>query len=132
MTSFYPIIQLIGRVLMSLIFFYAAYSKVNHWDGTLAEIAGKGIPQGPILLFLICLVEFLGALCLVIGYKTRLASYFLFGAMIVTIYLFNDFWNLSGSQKDLQFALFLKNLAIMGGLCLVAVAGAGSLSIDKK
>jgi putative oxidoreductase len=130
MKLFHSILMLVGRVAISLIFFAAAYHKITHWDAAIYEMAAMGIGQAPIFLFLTCMIEFLGGLSLVLGFKTRWGAAVLALFLIPATIVFHNFWSYSESVDDLQ--LFLKNLAIFGGLLYVAVSGPGALAIDKR
>ena len=43
--------------------------------------------------------------------------------MIPTTILFHPFWYMEGAPRDLQTIMFLKNLAILGGLILMLLHG---------
>ena len=46
--------------------------------------------------------------------------------------LFRNFWTLTGAGQQDALVHFLKNLAIMGGLLIVATFGAGAYSLDNR
>lgn len=68
--------------------------------------------------------------CLILGYKTRLAALVLISFLIPTTLISHDFWHTEGVEKNLQIALFFKNVAIAGGLLYVVGCGAGRTGID--
>jgi putative oxidoreductase len=73
------------------------------------------------------LVEFVGGIAILVGFQTRIAAaivgLFTIGATLVAHMNFAEGMNALMAQK---------NLAIAGGLFLLALHGAGSLSIDAK
>jgi putative oxidoreductase len=124
--------MLIGRLLLAAIFLISAYNKVMNYDGTVAYMTSKGLPMVPLLLGLSILIEFLGGLSLVIGYKIRAFAVLLMLYLIPLTLTMHDFWMVQDPLlKQDQMYHFLKNLAIMGGLLYVASAGAGYLGFDR-
>ena len=84
------------------------------------------------LLAVAAVVEIVGGLSILTGTFARLGALSLIAFLVVTTFLFHDFWTLSGPARDLQITMFLKNLSILGGLLLVLGFGAGGASVDKK
>lgn len=122
---------LIGRILLSLIFILAGVGKFMDYEGTAQYMASKGMTMIPVFLYSAAVVELLGGLALLIGYKIRIAAIVLILFLIPTTLIFHDFWNVDVIAKQLQMILFLKNLAIMGGLFYVLGSGAGKFSLDR-
>ena len=56
----------------------------------------------------------------------------LFLYLIPTTYFFHNFWAAQGRRSKPQMVNFLKNVAIMGGLLVLAVNGAGANSADAE
>jgi putative oxidoreductase len=52
--------------------------------------------------------------------------------LIPTTAIFHNFWALQGMEQQDNMINFLKNLAIMGGLLVLAANGPGSYSIDER
>jgi putative oxidoreductase len=72
-------------------------------------------------------VELLGGLALLAGFKTRQVALILGAFTVVTaIFFHHDF------ADQMQMVMFLKNLAITGGLLFVAVFGPGKISVDRR
>jgi putative oxidoreductase len=123
---------LLGRILLSVIFLLSAFGKITHFSGMEQFMASKGLPAVPLLLVLALLTEALGGLSLLLGFKARWGALLLFLFLIPTTLIFHDFWTLTGAlRQDMQIH-FLKNLAIMGGLLMVAANGPGAFSLDKE
>ncbi|MGA9753400.1 MAG: DoxX family protein [Acidobacteriota bacterium] len=122
---------LIGRILLSVIFLFSAFGKVTHFSGMEQFMASKGMPAVPVLLVLALLTEALGGLSLLLGFKARWGALLLFLFLIPTTLIFHDFWALTGAMRQDMQIHFLKNLAIMGGLLMVAANGPGAFSLDK-
>lgn len=115
---------LLGRVLLSLIFIFSGFSKIMDYPGTQAYMESMGMPGS--MLALVIIVELLGGLAILVGFKTRLFALLLIGFNIISALIFHsDF----GDQT--QMTMFMKNIAIAGGFLLLFAQGAGSYSIDN-
>lgn len=125
------LLVLIGRWLISAVFLFAVSQKILHWDATLVAMTAKGIPMPLLALAGAALVEFLGALALIIGAYTRYAAAVLFFFLIPVTWYFHAFWALpAGDEQNLQLIMLLKNCAIAGGLLYLIAEGPGKLSRD--
>lgn len=125
-------LTLIARILLAAIFISAGFSKLFGFDGTVAYIASKGLPAPVVLAALTTALEILGGIAIVFGYKTRVAGLLLGGFTILAAFIFHNFWAVPADQAYIQNIMFMKNLSMAGGLFLLTVFGAGSLSIDSK
>ena len=119
------VIELAGRILLGHIFLLAGINKISAYEGTAGYMEAMGVPG--MLLPLVIILEIVGGLALIIGFKTKWAAITLAGFTVVAAILFHaDF------SDQTQMILFMKNWAITGGLLLVYVYGAGELSVDRK
>ncbi|SES94102.1 putative oxidoreductase [Nitrosomonas marina] len=116
--------ELTARILLAQIFFLAGYSKIGGYENTQGYMNAMGVPGE--LLPLVILLELGGGLALIAGWKARWVSIILALFTIAAAVLFhNDF------SDQMQLIMFKKNIAIAGGLILLAVYGAGTYSIDR-
>ncbi len=119
-------IILAARVLLAQIFLVAGFGKLGAgYAGTQAYMEAMGIPG--MLLPLVIALEIGGGLALIVGFMTRWAALALAGFAVVSAVIFHANF---GDQT--QAILFMKNLAMAGGLLLLYVQGAGSYSLDAK
>lgn len=125
-------IAVAGRVLLALVFILAGFSKFGGLEGTAGYIASKGLPMPAVLAFLTALLEVVGGLALAIGYQARLAAIALAAFTLLATFLFHNFWAMPAEQAFVQQLMFMKNLAITGGLLFVFSMGAGPLSVDSR
>jgi len=123
-------LALIARILLAVVFIVSGYGKIGGFDGTVAAIAGKGIPLPQVAAAITILIELGGGILLVLGWKTRWLGLIFFLWLIPTTALFHDFWAAPPDQHMAQQIHFMKNLAIMGGMLMVYAFGPGRLSID--
>jgi putative oxidoreductase len=73
-----------------------------------------------------------GGLALLLGWGTRWAALALAGFTLVASLFFHNFWAMPADQVMLQQLMFFKNIAVAGGLLVLAAFGAGALSVDAK
>lgn len=122
---------LLGRALLSAIFLSGGLQKFESLGETAQWIASQGLPVPGALAVAAATVEVLGGLSLLLGFATPAAALVLALYLVPTSFVFHDFWRLSGLERELQLAHFLKNLAIGGGLLYVLAHGAGAYSLDR-
>lgn len=114
-----------GRVLMSAIFLFAGYGKIVAYSATQGYMESVGLPGG--LLPLVIALELGGGLALLLGFQARLAALLLAGFSVVSALLFHfDF------ADQMQSILFMKNLAMAGGLLFVVAAGSGGIALGRR
>jgi putative oxidoreductase len=118
------LILLLGRLLLSLIFLHESLSLATNLSATLAGFSKLGLPA-PMALAVIALQ--LGAgLSIATGLFSRLGAVALALFCLATALLFHT--NLTNQNELLHFE---KDLAIAGGMFVLAISGAGSLSIGR-
>lgn len=122
----------IGRFCLSLIFLLSALGKLTDWQGTAGYMASKGMPLVPFFLVGAIVLELAGGLSVLLGFKTRWGVALLVIFLIPATLIFHNFWTFEGQERQLQMIMFLKNLAILGGLLLLGSLGPGSCSLDEK
>lgn len=125
-------LPLVGRVLLGILFLLSGINKLMGPGGTAGFIASKGLPMADVLVWIVIAVEIVGGLMLITGYKSWLAALGLVVFTLAATVIFHNFWALEGQAKTIQQILFMKNLAIIGGLLLLAHFGPGSMSLDRK
>ncbi|MBN8429604.1 DoxX family protein [Microbulbifer salipaludis] len=115
--------KLMARILMSVMFIVAGYSKIGAYAGTQEYMASAGVPG--FLLPLVILLELGGGLAILFGFFTRWVAVAFAAFCVVSAWLFH---NVPGDQ--MQQILFMKNITIAGGFLILACAGAGRFSFD--
>ena len=119
------IIELVGRIFLSLIFLLAGFQKIFNYEGTIVYMENFGVPG--YLSIPAIIIEILFPLLVIIGYKTKLASIILaLFAILLAMIFHTDFSN------QMQLMSFLKNFAIAGGFLIIFIRGAGKYSIDQR
>ena len=120
-----PLAELTARAALAAMFLLAGINKISGYVGTQGYMESQGVPG--FLLPLVIILEVGGGVALLLGWKTRIAAFALSGFCVLAALLFHlDFGD------RLQQILFMKNIAIAGGLMILCCAGAGAFSIDRR
>lgn len=118
---------LVGRILLSILFIFAGFGKLTAISATAGWFGSIGLPVPTVTAVVVGLVELLGGLAILVGFQTRIAAIvvalFTLGATVIAHLDFSD---------AMQVLMLQKNLAIAGGLLILAIVGAGSFSIDGR
>jgi putative oxidoreductase len=127
----HPFVPLLGRLLITYIFITSGTGKVFSWDANVQYMSTRHLPEIPVLLAIATLIEVGGSVCLITGYQARVAAIVMFMYMIGLTLIFHNYWAASGNLAGIQETHFRKNLAIMGGLLMLAYAGPGPWSLGQ-
>jgi putative oxidoreductase len=123
---------LVGRVLLAYLFIPAGWAKIGGFAGTAGYIASKGLPLPEVATAITIAIELGLGLFLLVGWRARWAALGLAVFVAIITPLFHNYWAMPEAQQMMQKQAFNKNLAILGGLLLVAAFGAGRWSLDGK
>lgn len=119
--------MLAGRALLSSLFIFAGYAKLTAIAGTAGWFASLGFPAPTAVAVLVGLLELVGGLAILVGFQTRLAAIALgLFTLAATLIAHLDF------SDAMQVLMLQKNVSIAGGLLVLAIAGAGALSLDAR
>jgi len=117
------IIELVGRIFLSVLFLFNGIAKIFDYEGTIEYMENFGVPG--VLIYPAIIIEILFPILLIIGYKTRFSAIVLASFTILLAVIFHtDFSN------QMQLTAFLKNFAIAGGFLIIFVYGPDKYSID--
>ena len=127
-----------GRALIGLTFVY--------WGGRqLVDAMGLGAPDGGgwtvymaaagvpgALLPLVILTQLGSGLALALGWRARLAAFLLAGFCLLADLFFHLHWEAPPPASHFNWIIFIKNLAVAGGLLAIAGRGPGRISLDAR
>ena len=123
---------LIGRILLALVFVPAGFSKIGGFEGTVGYIASVGLPLAALGAVIAIVVELVGGLALLAGFKTRWAALALAVFTLAAGIFFHAYWNMPADKAYMQQLMFFKNVGITGGLLAFAAFGGGGWSVDAR
>lgn len=128
----YHLFDLIGRIMMSAIFVFEAIDSILYADQTKQTMAEYGIFwKQDLLLYLSIAMLVVGALMLLVGYRVKFGVWLLLIYWLPVTCLVYSFWNDPVETQRLNAIFFMRNIAIAGGLLIIAANGAGKYSIKR-
>lgn len=128
----HPVIPLIGRLMITYIFATSGIGKVFSWSDNVQYVSTRHLPLIPVLLVLAAIIELAGSICLITGFQTSIAAFVMFLYTAAVTVLFHNYWAATGMLAGMQETHFRKNLAIMGGLLILAYSGPGRWSLGHR
>ncbi len=120
---------LLGRISVSLIFLMSAVNKIMNFQGTAEQIADKGLPAAAIFAGGAIVLELVGSVLVITGFKSRYGAWLLILFLVPTTVVMHNFWAFEGKQMEKEMINFMKNLSILGGLFVLTAVRPGSFSI---
>ena len=119
-----------GRLLFALIFIFSSFGHFN--EHTIAFAAMKGLPLASLLVPLSGIVELVGGLSILLGFRARIGAWLLVLFLVPVTFTFHQFWTIADPMaRQMEIAGFLKNLSLLGGALIIARFGAGEYSLDR-
>jgi putative oxidoreductase len=117
-------LSLLARILISALFIWSGTNKIMHPVATQENMSAHGMPFTLFFLIAAIALEILGGLSVLLGIKTRWGAAMLVIFLIPATLIFHtDFSN------EIEQAMFLKNLAMLGGLLMLIRYGGGSIVV---
>jgi putative oxidoreductase len=118
---------LIGRILIALLFLLTA------WFGSpnAGYLKFLGYPSPDVLSVIAIVVEYLIIISLVFGVATRIGTLLGIAFVVVATITAHRYWTYADAQaQQVNWIYLTKNLAILGGLVVLFVSGAGRYALD--
>lgn len=126
------VFDLVGRILISAIFIFEAIDGIMFAEKTKTTMSEYGILwQQDLLLYTSIVALVIGAVMLLIGYRIRFGVWLLLIYWLPVTFIVYSFWNDPMPAQRLHAILFMKNIAIAGGLLMIAAHGGGKYSIQR-
>jgi putative oxidoreductase len=125
---------LLVRVIVGVIFaVHGAQLMFGMWGGPGLTKAVEMLGLGP-LGFLVCIGEFFGGLGLIFGFLSRFSAASLIvimGGAIALVHFKNGFFLGAGPESTLAAAGYEYNLALIGLLLPILIAGPGRFAVGR-
>jgi putative oxidoreductase len=125
-------LALAARILLAALFVPAGISKIAGFAGTVGYISSVGLPLPAVGAVLAILAEAGGGIALLLGFQARLAALVLAVFTLAAGVFFHAYWSMPADQVMVNQIMFMKNIAIAGGLLALVAFGPGALSLDAK
>ncbi len=129
--SFTAALVPVGRAFFAAIFLMAGRS---HFDPAAISYArSAGVPFAELLVPASGILAFLGGLSVLLGWRARLGAAMLVAFLIPVTLSMHAFWAVKDPMmSQMQLAMFMKNVGLLGAALIVAHLGAGPYSLDAR
>lgn len=125
-------LALLGRILLAVLFIPAGFGKLTGFAGTVGYISSVGLPLPALGAVLAIVVELGFGVLLLVGFKTRWVALVLAFFTLAAAVFFHNYWAMPADQAFINQLMFMKNMAIAGGLLGFSAWGAGRFSVDGR
>ena len=120
-----------GRVLFSAIFISSLLAHFS--PGAIAYAGQAGVPLASLSVPLSGLLAFLGGLSILLGYRAKIGAWLIVLFLVPVTMTMHAFWAVTDPMMaQMQQAMFMKNLSMLGGALLITHFGAGPVSLDAR
>ena len=124
--------ELIGRILLAGIFIYEAVDTILFYEETKAKMSAFNLVwQQDILLIVSITILILGGILILVGYRVALGGLLLLCYWSPVTFIAHSFWNFPQGEMRIEALIFVKNLAIVGGVVLLMINGSGKISVKR-
>ncbi len=122
---------LVGRILFAFIF--VASAPGHFTEGMIAYAASAGLPLANVLVPLSGIIALAGGLSVMLGFHAKWGAALLILFLLPVTLTMHAFWSVSDPQlHQMQLAMFMKNVSMIGGALVIAYFGAGPMSLDAR
>jgi putative oxidoreductase len=123
-------VGLLGRILYSGIFIM---SGPNHFKAhIIGYAASQRVPLASIAVPLSGIIALLGGLSIALGYRAKLGAWLIVLFLVPVTLMLHRFWGVSDPQvAQMQLAMFMKNVSLLGTALIIARLGSGPLSLQQ-
>jgi putative oxidoreductase len=121
----------VARLCLTVVFLWSGITKLLDPVAARKEVAELGIPAPSFGLALTILCQIIGGLMVLLGFWARLGALALLAFVVVATLLAHRFQGQTGAERQRELTTSLEHLAIVGGLMMVVICGAGRLSLDR-
>ena len=122
---------LAGRLLYSAMFITG--SPGHFTQQYVGYAAQQGVPAAGLLVPLSGLFALVGGLSVLLGYRAKIGAWLLVVFLVPVTLAMHNFWAVHDPMAaQIQLAMFMKNLSMLGAALLISYFGAGPLSLDAR
>jgi len=130
-TSAGSLIALAGRVLFSAIFIMSGFLHFSQQE--IGYAAQAGVPMAGLLVPASGVLALAGGFSILLGYRAKIGAWLLVFFLVPVTLMMHNFWAVKDPMMaQMQMAMFLKNMTMLGGALLISQLGAGPLSLDAR
>ena len=123
---------LLANFLLMALFIISGWSKLIDYQGTVGYLASINTPMPQVAAGIAVVMEFFVGLAILLGVCVRPLALLMALFALGTGLIGHPFWSMEGADRAMNMTQFYKNLAIVGGLLLLAVTGAGRYALMRR
>ena len=121
----------LGRLFYALIFVVAGFGHFTRQE--IAYAAAQGIPVAGVLVPASGIVAIVGGLSILLGFYGKLGAWLLVLFLVPVTLTMHNFWAVQDPMmQQIQMAMFLKNISMLGAALFFTQVGTGPLSLDSR
>jgi putative oxidoreductase len=121
----------LGRLFYSLIFVVAGFGHFTHQE--IAYAAAQGIPIAGVLVPASGIMAIAGGLSILLGFHGKLGAWLLVLFLVPVTFTMHNFWAVKDPMmQQIQMAMFLKNISMLGSALFFTQIATGPLSLDSR
>jgi putative oxidoreductase len=126
-----PLVILLGRLFYVAIF---VMSGLTHFTAKpVAYAAAAGVPFASLAVPASGILALAGGLSILLGYRARIGAWLLVLFLIPVSFAMHNFWVVKDPMMaQMQMAMFMKNVSMLGGALLISQFGTGPWSLDAR
>ena len=126
-----PIVTVAGRILFSAIFIMSGFLHFSQQE--IGYAAHSGVPMAGLLVPASGILALVGGLSILLGYRAKMGAWLLVLFLVPVTVMMHNFWAVKDPMMaQMQMAMFLKNVTMLGGALLISQLGAGPWSFDAR
>lgn len=122
---------LAARLLIAWLFVLFGWSKLIGFAGTVAYMQHTGAPVPVVAAVIAVVMEVPVAIAIALGAATRPLALLMALYTLGTALIGHPYWTMTGADQYANEINFYKNIAIIGGLLALYVAGPGRFAVDS-
>ena len=121
----------LGRLCFALTFLIMG---AGHFaKQAIAYAAAQGVPLASVAVPLSGLLAVVGGLSILLGYHARIGAWLIVLFLVPVTFMMHKFWTVTDPMMmQMQMAMFMKNISMLGGALVISQFGAGPFSLDAR
>ncbi len=111
--------QIVGHLMIAFLFIYRCFTAWPRFDEHAGRLAERGMPFPRYSLVGGFGLMLVGGLSVALDYHSQYGAMMLILFTLSANYLYHNFWDMQGAERNRHLYTACNNTAVMGGLILV-------------
>lgn len=126
------LVPLVARILIAIPLIKFGTDKIRNWDNVRQWMEYVQWPAPTLLLGTANTIEVVGAILLIVGFRTRWVALVIALYLIPVHLLVHNFWAVEIAERGELIEHFGKGMMIIGGLLFAFLSNPGPFSLDAR